>query len=65
MIGETKTVQHGSLDQEMNRQAQDVLANKSTRRGWQRITPFLGAAFVASVAYMDPGNFATNISGGA
>jgi manganese transport protein len=26
---------------------------------------FLGPAFVASVAYMDPGNFATNIEGGA
>jgi len=27
--------------------------------------PLLGPAFVASVAYVDPGNFATNISGGA
>jgi manganese transport protein len=27
--------------------------------------PMLGAAFVACVAYVDPGNFATNISGGA
>jgi manganese transport protein len=27
--------------------------------------PFLGPAFVAAVAYVDPGNFATNISGGA
>src|SRR5580704_2951202 len=26
---------------------------------------FLGPAFVASVAYMDPGNFATNIEGGS
>lgn len=26
---------------------------------------FVGPAFVASVAYMDPGNFATNIEGGA
>jgi manganese transport protein len=26
---------------------------------------YLGPAFVASVAYMDPGNFATNIEGGA
>jgi manganese transport protein len=26
---------------------------------------FLGPAFVASVAYMDPGNFATNLEGGA
>jgi len=27
--------------------------------------PFLGPAFVASVAYVDPGNFATNMAGGA
>ncbi|MBS1892099.1 MAG: Nramp family divalent metal transporter, partial [Actinobacteria bacterium] len=27
--------------------------------------PFLGPAFIAAVAYIDPGNFATNISGGA
>ncbi len=32
---------------------------------WKDLMPFLGPAFVASVAYMDPGNFATNISGGA
>src|SRR6266498_348579 len=30
-----------------------------------RIVPFLGPAFVACVAYIDPGNFATNIAGGA
>jgi manganese transport protein len=30
-----------------------------------RLLPFLGPAFIACVAYMDPGNFATNISGGA
>ena len=29
-----------------------------------RIWPFLGPAFIACVAYMDPGNFATNIAGG-
>lgn len=27
--------------------------------------PFLGPAFIAAVAYVDPGNFATNIAGGA
>jgi manganese transport protein len=27
--------------------------------------PFLGPAFIASVAYIDPGNFATNMAGGA
>ncbi len=30
-----------------------------------RVLPQLGAAFVAAVAYVDPGNFATNIAGGA
>jgi manganese transport protein len=34
-------------------------------RGFSRIWPFLGPAFVAAVAYIDPGNFATNIAGGA
>lgn len=34
-------------------------------RGVRALLPFLGPAFVASVAYIDPGNFATNIQGGA
>jgi len=35
------------------------------RRGLSRLWPFLGPAFVASIAYIDPGNFATNIASGA
>ena len=42
---------------------QDALTGK--RRGLSAILPFIGPAFVACVAYIDPGNFATNISGGA
>jgi manganese transport protein len=34
-------------------------------RGLRALVPFLGPAFVAAVAYVDPGNFATNIAGGA
>ena len=34
-------------------------------RGLPRLWPFLGPAFIAAVAYIDPGNFATNIAGGA
>ena len=30
-----------------------------------RLLPFLGPAFVACVAYIDPGNFATNVAGGS
>jgi manganese transport protein len=35
------------------------------RRGLAGFLPFAGPAVVASIAYMDPGNFATNIQGGA
>lgn len=34
-------------------------------KGIGRVWPFLGPAFVAAVAYIDPGNFATNVAGGA
>jgi manganese transport protein len=40
-------------------------ALKGDKRGLARLWPFLGPAFIAAVAYVDPGNFATNISGGA
>jgi manganese transport protein len=33
--------------------------------GLRRVWPFMGPAFIAAVAYIDPGNFATNIAGGA
>ncbi len=35
------------------------------RRGLRGLWPFLGPAFIAAVAYVDPGNFATNIAGGS
>jgi manganese transport protein len=35
------------------------------RRGLGSLLPFAGPAVMASVAYMDPGNFATNIQAGA
>jgi manganese transport protein len=35
------------------------------RRGFARVWPFLGPAFIACVAYVDPGNFATNMAAGA
>ncbi len=45
--------------------AQDVLTGETKKTGLARLMPFLGPAFIASVAYVDPGNFATNIAGGA
>jgi manganese transport protein len=43
--------------------AQESLAGR--RRGLAGVWPFLGPAFIAAVAYVDPGNFATNMAGGA
>ncbi|CAM3560532.1 MULTISPECIES: Nramp family divalent metal transporter [Saccharibacillus] len=34
-------------------------------KGLKRLLPFLGPAFIAAVAYIDPGNFATNITAGS
>jgi len=34
-------------------------------RGLRALLPFLGPAFIACVAYIDPGNFATNIQSGS
>ncbi|MGA9397574.1 MAG: Nramp family divalent metal transporter, partial [Anaerolineaceae bacterium] len=47
------------------RTAKEVLEGKSKKSAFARLMPFIGPAFIASVAYMDPGNFATNIQGGA
>src|ERR1700722_10285974 len=43
--------------------AHRVLAGE--RRGPGALLAFAGPAIVASIAYMDPGNFATNIQAGA
>ncbi len=45
--------------------AKKVLEGESKKSALSSIMPFLGPAFIASVAYVDPGNFATNIAGGA
>jgi len=52
-------------DSKTARAAAAILSGTSSKRGLARLLPFLGPAFIASVAYMDPGNFATNIAAGA
>ncbi len=47
------------------RTAAEVLSGESQKGLLGRILPFLGPAFIACVAYVDPGNFAANIQGGA
>jgi manganese transport protein len=48
-----------------SRDAKAILSGKSRKGRLARLLPFLGPAFIASIAYVDPGNFATNIQGGA
>jgi manganese transport protein len=43
--------------------AERVLSGE--RRGVRAVLPFLGPAFIAAVAYIDPGNFATDMAGGS
>jgi manganese transport protein len=42
-----------------------VTVDEALHRTRFRALPFLGPAFIACVAYIDPGNFATNIAGGS
>jgi manganese transport protein len=53
--GDTNVVESAAL----------VLDGRNRRRSLRQILPFMGPAFIASIAYIDPGNFATNIQGGA
>src|SRR6267143_683781 len=53
----------GSLTGRSIAAAQDVLAGR--RSGFSARLAFVGPAVVASIAYIDPGNFATNIQAGA
>ena len=56
-------VQRGGLTDQTIEAGREALAGR--RRGLRGFLPFAGPAVIASIAYMDPGNFATNIQGGA
>ena len=44
---------HGSIDTTIK------------KAGWKRVFSFLGPAYLVSVGYMDPGNWATDLAGGS
>ena len=64
-MGDIIKVEPRARDASTLQAANDVLRGQSKKGKLARLLPFLGPAFIASVAYMDPGNFATNIAGGA
>jgi manganese transport protein len=53
----------GSLSERTVASARQILAGE--RGGWRAYVVFAGPAIIASIAYVDPGNFATNIQAGA
>ncbi|MET1250294.1 Nramp family divalent metal transporter [Sporolactobacillus sp. STCC-11] len=52
-----------SIGSEPHTQSFDQAIGKS--KGWRQMLPFIGPAFIAAVAYIDPGNYATNIQAGS
>src|ERR1700738_5349188 len=62
MVADT-LAQRASLSEWTVEAARDAAPGQ--RRGWHSQLAFAGPAVVASIAYMDPGNFATNIQAGS
>lgn len=64
MLRDEMQLESGSTIASRHEQAmRDALAGR--RSGVRAFLPFFGPAVIASIAYMDPGNFATNIQAGA
>lgn len=65
-LNEQTSVQvNTSLSREVSLGRANVLRNSRCIGKRRQLLTFLGPAFIVSVAYIDPGNFATNISGGS
>jgi manganese transport protein len=67
--GHDRTAPEHPLDDVLPGEARVLVAAHESlagrRRGIRGLWPFLGPAFIAAVAYVDPGNFATNMAAGA
>ena len=43
----------------------ETIDTSTSGKGWRKVLAFLGPAYLVSVGYMDPGNWATDIAGGS
>src|SRR5471032_1165595 len=55
------------MTKQYNESLGDIHSSVSTenKTGWRKILAFIGPAYLVSVGYMDPGNWATDIAGGS
>jgi len=63
--GISEDVALGHISQETGTRAAARAALIGRKKGLLALLPFMGPAFIACVAYIDPGNYATNIQGGS
>lgn len=53
-----------NVDQSLS-EVHETVDTTVPRKGWRRILAYIGPAYLVSVGYMDPGNWATDLQGGA
>jgi manganese transport protein len=56
---------NGHIDTSLSEVHQSVDTNAAGRVKWKRMLSFFGPAYLVSVGYMDPGNWATDLAGGS
>ena len=59
-MSERKTISDNSLGE-----VHGSIDTTALPKGWKKIFSFIGPAYLVSVGYMDPGNWATDIAGGS
>jgi manganese transport protein len=57
-------VKHSHSDHSLS-EVHETVDTTTPRKGFRRILAYLGPAYLVSVGYMDPGNWATDLQGGA
>jgi manganese transport protein len=58
-------MRNGGAAQEKSLSEVHASIDATNKKGWRKILAFLGPAYLVSVGYMDPGNWATDIAGGS
>ncbi|HEX4876197.1 MAG TPA: Nramp family divalent metal transporter [Chitinophagaceae bacterium] len=56
---------HMDHDASLSEVHQTVDTTSNQRKGWRKTLAFFGPAYLVSVGYMDPGNWATDLAGGS